>query len=144
MLTNPLRLSMATLTRWIGFPLILAAGAWFVPDTSAAGGAEAASPEIELRVIYFGHPQSSRAKDFVGFLEEHFSKVGQGDLDTFRESEAASYDVTILDYDELKVVTNHIQMPKIIVSKQYNRPTVTIGATGAMVCERLRLKTGYL
>jgi hypothetical protein len=35
-------------------------------------------------------------------------------------------------------------MPKTVVSKQYNRPTVTIGATGALVCERLRLKTGYL
>jgi hypothetical protein len=88
MLTNPQRLSMATLTRWIGFYLILAAGAFFVLATSAAGGADTASHKIELRIIYFGHPQSSRAKDFVGFLEEHFSKVGQGDLDTFREAEA--------------------------------------------------------
>lgn len=144
MLTNAQRVSIATWTRWIGFYLILATGAFFALAAPAAGGADAAAPKIELRVIYFGHPQAQRAKDFVGFLEEHFSKVGQGDLDTFRESEAAGYDVTILDCDELKVVTNHIQMPKIIVSKQYNRPTVTIGATGAMVCERLRLKTGYL
>jgi hypothetical protein len=68
MLTNPQRLSMATLTRWIGFYLILAAGAFFVLATSAAGGADTASHKIELRIIYFGHPQSSRAKDFVGFL----------------------------------------------------------------------------
>ena len=135
---------MATLTRCIGFYLMLAVGAFFVLATSAAGGVDTAAPKIDLRVIYFGHPQSPRARDFVGFLEKHFSKVGQGDLDTFRESEAAGYDVTILDYDELKIVTNHIQMPKTIVSKQYLRPTVTIGATGAMVCERLRLKTGYL
>ena len=135
---------MATWTRWMGFYLNLMAWAFFALGASAAEGVDTASPKIDLRVIYFGHPHTPRAKDFVGFLEEHFSKVGQGDLDTFRESEAASYDVTILDYDQLKVVTNHIQMPKIIVSKQYSRPTVTIGATGAMVCERLRLKTGYL
>jgi hypothetical protein len=144
MLTNAQRVSIATWTRWIGFYLILATGAFFALAAPVAGGADAASPKIELRVLYFGHPHTPRAEDFVGFLEEHFSKVGQENLDTFRESEAAGYDVTILDYDELKVVTNHIQMPKIIVSKQYNRPTVTIGATGAMVCERLRLKTGYL
>ena len=144
MLTNPHGLSAATFTQRIGFCLILAAEAFFFLAGSMAGGVDTALPKIELRVIYFGHPQTPRAKDFVGFLEEHFSKVGQGNLDTFRESEAAGYDVTILDYDELKVVTNHIQMPKIIVSTQYNRPTVTIGATGAMVCERLRLKTGYL
>lgn len=135
---------MATLTPCIGFYLILAVGAFFDLATSAAGGADTASPKTDVRVIYFGHLQSARAQDFVGFLEKHFSKVGQGDLDTFRESEAAGYDVTILDYDEVKVVTNHIQMPKTIVSKKYLRPTVTIGATGALVCEQLGLKTGYL
>ena len=137
-------MSMAALNRWIGVYLILAAEAFLASATSAAGGVDSASPKIELRVIYFGHPQSPRAKDFMGFLEQHFSKVGQGDLDTFRESEGAGYDVTILDYDEVKVVTNYIQMPKAIVSKQYRRPTVTIGATGALVCGRLGLKTGYL
>jgi hypothetical protein len=105
---------------------------------------DSASPKIDLRVIYFGHPQSPRARDFVGFLEMHFSKVGQGDLDTFRESDAAGYDVTLLDYDELKVVNNRIQMPKTVVSKQYIRPTVTIGAMGALVSERLGFQTGYL
>jgi hypothetical protein len=137
-------MSMSTLTRYIGFYLILAVGAFLILPTSTAEGADAATPRINLRVIYFGQPQSPRARDFVGFLEKHFSKVGQGDLDTFRESDAASYDVTLLDYDELKVVNNHIQMPKIIVNRQYLRPTVTIGATGALVCEQLRLKTGYL
>ena len=132
------------MTRSIGFYLILAAGAFFVLAASAAGGVDTASPKIDLRVIYFGHPQTPRARDFVEFLEKHFSKVGQGDLDTFRESDAAGYDVTILDYDELKVVNNRIQMPKTVVSKQYIRPTVTIGATGALVCERLGLQTGYL
>jgi hypothetical protein len=35
-------------------------------------------------------------------------------------------------------------MPKTVVSKQYLRPTVTIGATGALVCQQLGLQTGYL
>src|ERR1700690_4593745 len=109
MLTHLQGMSADALTRRIGSYLILAAGAFLFPAASAAGGVDTASPKIELRVIYFGHLQTPRAKDFVGFLEEHFSKVGQGDLDPFRESEAAAYDVTILDYDELKVVTNHIQ-----------------------------------
>ena len=143
-LTDPQSMSTAALIRWIGFCLILSVEAFFVLATSAAGGMDSAFPKIDLRVIYFGHPQSPRARDFVEFLEKHFSKVGQGDLDTFRESEAAGYDVTNLDYDEVKIVTNYIQMPKAIVSKQYHRPTVTIGATGALVCERLGLKTGYL
>ncbi len=104
----------------------------------------AAPPKIALRVIYFGHPQTPRAKDFGGFLEQHFTKVAQGDLDTFSEADPAGYDVTILDYGELKIVKNHIESPKRAVSRQYSHPTITIGATGGLVCQQLGLKTGYL
>ncbi len=149
-LMNPRRsrrswpLPLPALPRCLCFCLLLAAAAFVFMAQAAAGAVDTGSSKIELRVIYFGHPQSARANDFVGFLEKHFTKVSQGDLDTFRESEAADYDVTILDYDELKVVNNRIQWPKKIVSKQYSRPTLTIGATGALVSERLGLKTGYL
>ncbi len=110
----------------------------------AAEGPGTASARIPLRVIYFGHPQTARAQDFVAFLEQHFIRVGQGDLDAFQESDTAGYQVTILDYDEVKVVKNRIEWPKKIVSKQFSHPTVTLGATGALVCDRMGLKTGYL
>ncbi len=130
-------------SRYIGRFAALALAAFPCLGSFATETAES-SPKIALRVIYFGHPQSARAKDFVGFLGQHFTQVGQGDLDTFRESDAAGYDVTILDYDELKVVNNRIEMPKKMVSRQFARPTITLGATGALVSERLGLKTGYL
>lgn len=122
----------------------LAASVFCCLGMSAAEGTPTAPPKLGFRVIYYGHPQSTRAKDFVGFLEKHFAKVGQGDLDAFSEPDGAAYDVTILDYGELKLVSNHLQLPKKLVSKQYSRPTVTIGATGALVCGRMGLKTGYL
>jgi hypothetical protein len=132
------------LSRGTGLCAGLAFMAFSWLTASAAEPSLAAHPKIALRVIYFGHPQTPRAKDFVELLEQHFAKVGQGDLDTFGESDAAGYDVTILDYDELKVVNDRIESPKKIVSRQYPHPTITIGATGALVCDRLRLKTGYL
>jgi hypothetical protein len=105
----------------------------------------AAEPEkIALRVIYCGALQSERGKDFVSFLNEHFTKVGQGELGTFDKEEAGRYDVAILDYDEVKVVNNHIEMPPIGFDRSYARPLMTLGATGALVCDRMRLKTGYL
>ncbi len=126
---------------WLILVLGIAAG----PVCSiAADRVETVPAQIPLKVIYFGHPQSARAKDFVGFLEQHFTRVAQGDLDQFKESEGAGYDVTLLDYDELKLVSDHIQWPKKVVRKDYSRPTVTIGATGALVCESLGLKTAYL
>jgi hypothetical protein len=124
--------------------LVLAAIAFWCLGTCAAESGETAPAKIGLRVIYFGHLQSPRAKDFVQFLGGHFAKVEQGDLDTFREAEAATYDVTILDYGELKIVDNRIQLPPNPVSRQYSHPTVTIGATGALICNRMGLKTGYL
>ena len=133
----------AALGRYLGFFAALAL-VTFACSSSFAADAAASSPKIALRVIYFGHPQSARAKDFVGLLQQHFTKVGQGDLDTFRESDAAGYAVTILDYDELKVVKNRIEMPKKIVSRQFAHPTITIGATGALICQQLGLKRGYL
>ncbi len=114
------------------------------PLCAATNAAAPAPARIELRVIYFGHPDTPRAKDFVAFLNRHFTKVGQGNLDAFREADAADYDVALLDYDELHVVSNRIQMPKVMVDRRYTHPTVTIGATGALVCQRMGLKTGYL
>lgn len=99
---------------------------------------------VSLRVAYFGRLETDRGKDFIGFLKAHFTRVGQGNLETFAEKDAAGYDVVILDYDELKVTDNRIQMPPIPFCRQYSRPTVTLGATGALVSDRLNLKTGYL
>jgi hypothetical protein len=122
--------------------LILTAGVFCWAWCQAAAGAEAA--KIELSVVYYGQLQSARGKDFVSFLGQHFTKVAQRELTAFSAKESAAYDVAILDYDELKVVNNHIQMPPIPFDSSYSRPMMTLGATGAMVCQRLRLKTGYL
>jgi hypothetical protein len=107
-------------------------------------GAERTEGKINLRVLYAGHPQTPRMKDFVEFLEKSFVKVGQGDLDAFRERDAEGYDVVILDYGELKIIGNSIYSPKVPFSERYSRATVTIGATGALVSDSLKLKTGYL
>jgi hypothetical protein len=103
-----------------------------------------AQGKISLAVLYVGYPQTSREKDFVDFLEKHFVKVGRGNLDAFRESDVEGYDAVILDYGELKIVKNAIQTPKLPFRDGYSRPTLTIGATGALVCNMLKLKTGYL
>jgi hypothetical protein len=122
--------------------LTLLAGISCWAGCERAEGAEAV--KINLSVAYYGQLQSARGKDFVSFLNQHFTKVNQCELISFNPKEAAACDVALLDYDELKIVTNHIQMPPIPFDSSYSRPMMTLGATGAMVCQRLRLKTGYL
>jgi hypothetical protein len=112
--------------------------------THAGEGAATVPGKSALRVAYFGPAQTPREKDFVELLEKHFAKVARGELNSFREADATGQDVVILDYGELKIVNNAIQCPKIPFGERYARPTLTVGATGALVCDMLRLRTGYL
>ncbi|MHC4395666.1 MAG: hypothetical protein ACYS1A_08415 [Planctomycetota bacterium] len=95
--------------------------------------------KIDLQILYVGHPNSSREKDFVQFLAEHFTQVKTGDLNEFKEDQANGFDVIILDYDG-----EGLKAPRPKLSSEYTRPTVTVGVAGARICSGMSLKTGYL
>ncbi len=112
--------------------------------TGQAAQSSAVGGKLSQRVIYFGDLNSARAKDFLDFLRRNFAIVGSANLDPFDEKATEGYDVVILDYGELKISNNRIQMPTRAVHRGFDRPTMTLGATGALVSDRLGLKTGYL
>ena len=87
--------------------------------------------KIDLRILYVGQPDTERTKDFVDFLTENFGKMVTMDKKTFDEDRTAEFDVIIID--EI-----------IYVSREYSRPTVTIGIAGTKIGDYLELKTGYL
>jgi hypothetical protein len=102
--------------------------------------AKAESPaKTDLRILYISNPQSARAKDFSDFLSKHFAVVQQGDLKTFRETDSKNFDVTVFDYDG-----DGFKSPRLRISPDFSRPVVTVGVTGAFICDNLSLKTGYL
>ena len=111
---------------------------------STAQAAEATNTKQPLSVIYFGELKSARGKDFVSFLESHFAKAGSGELAKFRPAAAKDYDVVIMDYGEVKVANNRIQLPDVPFGKGYSRPTMMLGASGALMCGNMGLKTAYL
>jgi hypothetical protein len=90
--------------------------------------------KIGLRIFYAGQPGSDREKDFVGFLEKHFTKVGTGDVAAFKEEQTRDFDVVILDVG---------RGPRPQLAKEYARPTITMGVWGALLCTVLGLKTGH-
>jgi outer membrane lipoprotein-sorting protein len=98
-----------------------------------------ASIKINLRILYAGLLGTDRAKDFIGFLSEHFEKVETTDYNTFTGNESIDFDVAIIDYDG-----KDTSAPRSNISRQYTRATVTMGVPGAFLCSRLSLKTGYL
>jgi hypothetical protein len=107
-------------------------------------GADAAREKISLRVLYVGEPGTEREKDFVGFLEKHFAKVGKADLEKVEAKDGDGFDVVIVDYSGLTIKGNAIITPRVAFGRGYSRPILTIGAAGALVCDNLGLKTGYL
>jgi len=113
----------------------------------AIASCESSAPargKIGLRVLYVGYPGMEREKDFVGFLEKHFTKLGKADLDKIEPKDAEGFDVVVLDYGELIIKGNAIVSPRVVFGREYSRPVLTIGAAGALVCDSLGLKTGYL
>jgi hypothetical protein len=95
--------------------------------------------KIDLRILYAGLLGTERAKDFTDFLSKHFKEVKTTDYMTFTGTEPITFDVAIIDHNGLGF---NAPLPKI--SPQYARATITMGVPGAFLCERLKLKTGYL
>jgi len=97
------------------------------------------SDKIGLRILYVGHPDSAREKDFVNFLTKQFKAVETANLKDFNEGQTDGFDVTILDYDG-----DGFKSPRPNISRNFSRPMVTVGVTGALMSSRWNLKTGYL
>ena len=98
-----------------------------------------ASEKMDVRLLYVGKPDSSREKDFVEFLTKHFKEVKTGDLAKFSESQTDGFDVVVLDWEG-----DGFKAPRPQLSRQYARSTITVGVAGAIICDRLGLKSGYL
>lgn len=114
---------------------------WIAYEIKQAGNVKLTEElgKTDLRILYVGHPASEREKDFVRFLTDHFRKVRTDDLAKFKEKQTEGFDVIILDYDG-----DGFKAPRPRLSSEYTRPTVTVGVAGALICDNMSLKTGYL
>ena len=107
-----------------------------VASSSDAGNQDLAG----LRILYAGLLETDRAKDFVAFLGDHFAKVETTDYNSFTGSEAAGFDVTIIDHDGVD-----LKAPQLwLLSPLHSAATITVGVSCANICKRLSLKTAYL
>jgi hypothetical protein len=129
---------------WILFSALLLA--WFA-DMAAAVEPQAPSQadgRIKLRVLYAGVPGDSRTTDFVTFLEQHFTKVGQAPYSEFKPSMADGYDVVIFDA-EPKPKPGHIGLPRPPrLPPDYDRASVLVSGAGVLAVEALQTKIDWL
>ena len=137
--------------------LVLLAG---TRSSAQSQSAPADAEMSKLRILYVGHPDSDREKDFVQFLGAYFATVKTADLNafdrkTFTDKDAEGFDVTILDYDgdgfkapRAMVVPRFADdgpgNPRSSVGPSFSRPLITVGVAGGLMCSQWGLKTGYL
>ena len=95
--------------------------------------------KLGLRILYVGHPESSRESDFVTFLKQHFRQVTTADLGKFDSRQVTDADVVLLDYDG-----DGFKAPRPSFPVSYARSTVTIGVAGGLWSSERGLKTGYM
>jgi hypothetical protein len=113
-----------------------------------------AGEPIPLNVLYAGNPGSDREKDFTAFLGKSFGKVGTTDYRTFKRDDANGYDVVILDWTsiyprddqgKMKQQFAGLNSPKPpVLAKDFDRPTILIGAAGGFATQQLSLKINWL
>ena len=101
--------------------------------------------KIRLRILYVGMSGTDRHRDFVDFLSKHFAKVEVASVFEFREEQAKSADVVLLDKDGVQWAGEGGDplYGLFQASQAYTRATVTLGTPGAFWCDRMNLKPGY-
>src|SRR5437764_118584 len=60
-----------------------------------------AAEKANVRVLYAGNPGSARTKDFVSFLRQHFTRVGETSYEKFKPDEAKGFDVVVFDWTSI-------------------------------------------
>jgi hypothetical protein len=109
-------------------------------------GAAVADPDgkINLRVLYAGRPGDARTAEFVAFLGQHFTKVGEASYSDFEPKMADGYDVVLFDAAR-EPVPNRIGLPpKPKLPPDYDRASVLIGGAGVMAVEPFKPKLDWL
>jgi hypothetical protein len=114
----------------------------------------AAEELIALKVLYAGHPNTDRTKDFVSFLEKHFAKVGSADFGKFRDQDAKRYDVVIFDWTSIyprnkagaidNSAGSMTMPPAPQLSPNFAKASILIGAAGGQLAGTHKLKINWL
>ena len=112
------------------------------PALSPAQTAPAA--KIELKILFAGTPGTARQKEFVEFLQAHFTQVDTADVAKLRAQDADKCDVLLIDAAAKAGAANALDVPRLSLPDNFSKPTVTIGVMGGLFTSGRGLKTGYL
>ena len=120
------------------------------------GSAAHAAEKANVKVLYAGNVDSPRAKDFTSFLAKHFVQVTPVDLRKLRDADAQGHDVVLVDWTSIyprdkdgkisrdKQAPSMSMPPAVQLSRDFDRPTILIGAAGGQFSQGRNLKIDWL
>ncbi len=120
------------------------------------GCATHAADKADLKVLYAGNLDSPRAKDFLSFLGKHFIQVKPVELEKLQDADAKGQDVVLIDWTSIyprdkdgKIARDNqgasMKMPPAVkLSRNFDRPTILIGAAGGQFSQGRELKINWL
>jgi len=122
----------------LSFLLISAASLIFISCKRTSQSGSGLSEKLSLKILYAGEKGTTRFNDFETFLKTNFKTVTAIDLKSFDQNQTRDCDVVILDSNGI----GRGSFP-VSFSKDYSKPTISMGIPGARWCDEMHLKTGY-
>lgn len=101
----------------------------------------------DLSILYAGYPGGPREKAWTEFLKRWFSKVESIDLRKLSVRSAADFDVVVADWTsryENGRYNPGAERHNTSLGKDFTKPIIMIGAVGAELTRRIKLKTDWL
>jgi hypothetical protein len=97
----------------------------------AGGGTQAAELD-KLRVLYVGEPaDSARARQVRTFLSTNVARIGQVDRRSFKQDQAADFDVVLLDWPQTDKTEQERKRGSPLGKRStWTKPTVLLGSAG--------------
>jgi len=104
----------------------------FVALLAGASASEPARTLDQLKVLYVGDRDSSRATHFQGFLKQNVGRIDVTSREGFKPSDANEFDVVLLDWPQSNSSQNDRKSGRSPLGERedWSKPTVLLGSAG--------------
>ena len=98
----------------------------------AASASEPSRKLDQLKVLYVGDRDSSRATHFQGFLKHNVGRIDVASRDGFKRSDADDFDVVLLDWGQSDSARDDRKTGRSPLGDRddWGKPTVLLGSAG--------------
>jgi hypothetical protein len=106
-------------------------------------GVGSAAELRDLKVLYLGNTNSSRAADYKAFLGTNVARVDVAERDGFKPALADAYDVVLLEWPQSGGGAFPPKTSPLGPRDAWTKPTVLLGSAGLRIATLWDVKGGF-